>query len=995
MVSIGKVGGGPGAERYYTDAVARGQEDYYAGSGEAPGEWYGSGAAAVGLSGQVDGDEFSSLFRGVAPSGQRLRREPDERSVIGFDLTFGAPKSVSILYGIGDEAVSRAAREAHDEAVRQALGYLESSACFTRRGHGGAEQVRGDGLIVGLFRHRTSRAGDPHLHTHAVVANSTCAAGRWSTLDGRAIYAHARTAGFLYQAALRDELTGRLGVEWTPVERGVADIRGMDPELLGQLSRRRTEIRDVMARLGQHSARAAQVAALETRRSKKHDVPVDRLRADWCARAAEHGFGRRELADVLGRSAAERREVAAPSDPALASPEGVTREASTFDRRTVLREWAEAHPAGAPVSRIEALADAWLASDDAVQLEPATNASLGPRYSTPDMLATERDLIQSGERRRREGAGLASKQDVLAVLDDRPLLAGEQAAMVEHLTRSGDGLQVVRAAAGTGKTYALEAARHVWERSGHRVYGCALSARAAVELETQAGIDSTTIARLKLDFDRGYGLSAENVLVVDEAGMVGSRDLERLAAEAEGVGAKLVLVGDDRQLPEIDAGGAFRGLAERLGACELHETRRQQHAWDRDALAALRVGGIDEWASRYRDAGRIVARATAEEARRDLVTDWWQAARQDDRDAVMVAHRRSDVADLNRRARARMQQDGRLGSEHLAVGDRTFARGDRILARSNDRRTGLVNGARGDVVGVDPEHRTLTVRLRSGTDVVVPSGYLDAGHLDHGYALTAHAAQGATVDNAFVLGSDDLYQEWGYTALTRHRDESRFYMVSPASTERALPGLEEELEDPILEELREMLGSSRQKSLAIELATDHPDVDTEVLARYRAIRAEQIRIDERRAAIEAAVEETRARQTSLEAERAALSRLQRRRADELERQIDVQRAAVGEWSSREAELRERSETVRARREAWLAEHRPELQGAAHRLDDAISRDHDDVRAGLAAQTAGRPLGLAGREEWAGQAVERAHVRARGDRHLPHLPETGLDLDFEG
>jgi Ti-type conjugative transfer relaxase TraA len=985
VVSIGKVGGGPGAERYYTDAVAHGQEDYYAGSGEAPGEWHGNGAALVGLSGRVDSDEFSSLFRGVAPSGQRLRREPDERSVIGFDLTFGAPKSVSVLYGIGNEDVSRAAREAHDEAVRQALGYLESSACFTRRGHGGVEQIRGDGLIVGLFRHRTSRAGDPHLHTHAVVANSTCAAGRWSTLDGRAIYAHARTAGFLYQAALRDQLTQRLGVEWTPVDRGVADIRGMSRDLLDQMSRRRTEILELMAQRGERSAHAAQVAALETRRSKERDVPVDRLRANWRAVAAEHGFGRRELAALLGRAPTERREVPSPSEAALSSPDGVTREVSTFDRRTVLREWAEAHPAGAPVARVEALADAWLASGDAVQLEPATNPSLGARFSTPDMLATERALMESGERRRREGAGLASDRDIRAVLDDRPLLAGEQAAMVEHLTRSGDGLQVVRAAAGTGKTYALEAARHVWERSGYRVYGCALSARAAVELETQAGIDSTTIARLKLDFDRGYGLVADTVLVVDEAGMVGSRDLQRLAAEAEGVGAKLVLVGDDRQLPEIDAGGAFRGLAERLGACELHETRRQQHGWDRDALAALRVGGVDEWASRYRDAGRIVARATAEQARSDLVTDWWQVARDPARDAVMVAHRRSDVADLNRRARARMDLDGRLGRDLVTSGDRTFAAGDRILARSNDRRTGLVNGARGDVVGVDVEHRTVTVRLRSGAEVVVPSGYVDAGHLDHGYALTAHAAQGATVDNAFVLGSDDLYQEWGYTALTRHRDESRFYLVSPGSTERALPGLEPELEDPILEDLREMLGSSRQKSLAIDLATDHAEPDADLLAHYRAIRAEESRLGARRAAAEAAADEARARQAKLEAERAALPRLQRRRAAELDRQIELQRSSVEQWSSRDTELREGSDKALARREAWLAEHGAEAQ-------TALTYRTDDIRDALASRVHDRPDGLAGRDLWATEAASHATGRARVRPHQPYEP-FDLDLDL--
>lgn len=214
VVSIGKLGGGPGSERYYTDAVARGREDYYSGEGEAQGEWTGAGAAQLGLQGGVDADDFSSLLRGVAPSGMQLRREPDARSVIGFDLTFSAPKSVSVLYGIGNPDIAQATRDAHDEAVRQALGYLERTACHARRGRGGVDRLRGDGLAVATFRHRSSRAGDPQLHTHAVVANLTQADGRWSTLDGRAVYAHARTAGFLYQAALRGEMTRRLAVQW-------------------------------------------------------------------------------------------------------------------------------------------------------------------------------------------------------------------------------------------------------------------------------------------------------------------------------------------------------------------------------------------------------------------------------------------------------------------------------------------------------------------------------------------------------------------------------------------------------------------------------------------------------------------------------------------------------------------------------------------------------------------------------------------------------------
>ncbi len=223
MLTIGKLGGLDGASRspsYYTSVVATGREDYYAGRGEAPGEWVGQGAAVLDLSGEVDADDLGALMEGRRPGSQdQLRRPFGERAVVGFDLTFSAPKSVSILYGAGDEQLSRAVREAHDGAVRAALGYMERAACRARRGHAGVERVAGEGFAAGAFRHRTSRARDPQLHTRAVVGNLTRGPDRrWTALDGRPLYHHAKTGGYLYQAELRARLSGSLGVEWTAVE---------------------------------------------------------------------------------------------------------------------------------------------------------------------------------------------------------------------------------------------------------------------------------------------------------------------------------------------------------------------------------------------------------------------------------------------------------------------------------------------------------------------------------------------------------------------------------------------------------------------------------------------------------------------------------------------------------------------------------------------------------------------------------------------------------
>lgn len=880
MLSIGKVGGGDGDPRYYIESVAKGHEDYYTGHGEAPGQWAGRGARDRGLDGAVEEDAFITALTPPVTSA---------RSLLGFDLAFSAPKSVSILYGVADPDVSRAVRDAHDEAVTQALGYMERHAAWTRRGENGHRHVQADALTIATFRHRASRAGDPQLHTHSVLVNEVTAEGKATTLDGRALYAHARTAGFLYQAALRDQLTRTVGVEWSPVENGVAEISGISPELRAEFSRRREEIVEHMKRVGGRSAQSAQLAALETRRAKTYDVPVAAMREQWRARASEHGLGRDELQEVL-----DRRVPGLPQNPPrediadrVASRYGVTRQSSTFDRRDAIREWAAAHREGASVESIERLTDAWMRSPEAVRLEGGEHRPHlgGARYSTPEMLEVERRVVDLAVTQQSGGVATVDAATVERAVERRPSLSEEQSRLVTEITTSGDGVQVVRAAAGTGKTFALAAARDLWEQNGTRVYGVALAARAAVELETLAGIDSCTIARLQRDIAHGYGLPPRSVLVVDEAGMVGSRALLDLAEHAAQTESKLLLVGDDRQLPELDAGGGFRSIAGRLGAVELQTVRRQVQAWDRQALGSLREGRISDWAEAYRDHGRIVARATAEGVRTALVDDWWEASRAGSSDAIMIAHRRVDVGELNRLARDRMHRDGRLADEQLVIGHRAFAVGDRVVAKRNDRRLGIVNGTRADVVAVDLEHSSLTLRTSPDTEVTVDAAYLDAQHLEHGYALTAHAAQGATVDRAFVLGSDELYREWGYTALSRHREEARFYLVSPGSAERALPGLEPE-PDHLADDLVGLLHQSHRKRMAHEVMDDRA--------------AERVARDAE--AARAAAAEAATREAALLAQRDEAPIWRRSERAELTRMATAQRDAATRWSERADEL---------------------------------------------------------------------------------------------
>lgn len=297
MLNVGKIAATRTAGLYYVDQVARGAEDYYAGEGEAPGKWVGGGAAALRLRGEIGEDQIIRLLDARDPaSGEALRQPLASGAVAGFDLTFRAPKSVSVLFEIADEEVVREIRAAHDAAVGEALGYMERGACKARRGHGGTIVVDGRGFVGAAFEHRSSRAGDPQLHTHVVIANETLGPdGRWTALDGRLLYRHAKTGGFLYEAVLRAELSERLQVRWREVDRGTADIEGVPRRVIEHFSQRRAEVLELMAERGEHSARAAKVATLETRRRKPHDVPIGRLRDEWRARAAEHGLDRVRL----------------------------------------------------------------------------------------------------------------------------------------------------------------------------------------------------------------------------------------------------------------------------------------------------------------------------------------------------------------------------------------------------------------------------------------------------------------------------------------------------------------------------------------------------------------------------------------------------------------------------------------------------------------------------------------------------------------------------
>ena len=341
MLNIGVLAAG--SENYYLGSVARGAEDYYLG-GEVPGRWIGRGADLLGLGGEVDGDDLVAVLGDRDPKTGTPLGCGTNRKVPGFDLTFSTPKSVSVLFGLGASDIALAVRDAHEEAVDAALGYVERHAVWSRRGRNGVDEVVGDGLVGAAFRHRTSRAGDPHLHTHVLVANTVRGPdGNWRTLDFRHVYAHAKTTGYLYEAHLRHLLTERLGLEWRPVRNGTAELAGIPDTVTRLFSTRRVEIEAALAARGETSARAAQVATLDTRRPKDREVDAIHVRHTWKHKTLQAGVDPAQFTDALTR--AHPRPLT-PTDHRriedhLAGPRGLTERASTFDRLDALRAWCD------------------------------------------------------------------------------------------------------------------------------------------------------------------------------------------------------------------------------------------------------------------------------------------------------------------------------------------------------------------------------------------------------------------------------------------------------------------------------------------------------------------------------------------------------------------------------------------------------------------------------------------------------------------------------
>ncbi len=482
--------------------------------------------------------------------------------------------------------------------------------------------------------------------------------------------------------------------------------------------------------------------------------------------------------EVEGIEAADRadmhREIARNNgDRIIADPgialDAITQQQSTFTKRDMAK-LAHRHSDG--LEQFNEVTSAMRNAPDLVELGKDGRGE--DRFTTREMIEAEQRLHRAADliaERERHAVGDADRDAALTRAEQRGLvLSGEQADALAHVT-DGRDLGMVVGYAGTGKSAMLGVAREAWEAAGYEVRGAALSGIAAENLESGSGISSRTIASMEHGWKNGRDtLTSRDVLVIDEAGMVGTRQLERVLSHAAEAGAKVVLVGDPQQLQSIEAGAAFRSIHDRHGGVEISEVRRQREDWQRDATRDLATGRTGHAIHAYERHGMVHVAESREQARGDLI-ERWDRERQasPDRSRIILTHTNDEVLALNDAARERMREAGNLGDEVRVIverGARDFAAGDRLMFLQNERGLSVKNGTLGTIEHVSAQ--SMTVRTDDGRSVAF--NVKDYDRIDHGYAATIHKAQGMTVDRTHVLATPGMDAHGSYVALSRHRD---------------------------------------------------------------------------------------------------------------------------------------------------------------------------------------------------------------------------------
>ena len=874
MLSIGKAS--LGQENYYLGLA---KEDYYTGGGEPQGIWAGSGAHELGLTGVVDGKDFSDLFKGKL-RGETLVQELPKKyeRVPAWDLTFSAPKSVSVIFSQADEREQKIVRNIQQAAVEKALAYMEENCGFTRRGHKGRIVERAKCLFA-TFEHGTSRAEQPHLHTHAVMINACVReSGGTGALKTEKFYQHRHTAGAIYRAEMAHQLEQQLGVS-IQRDKSSFKVAGVSEELCDHFSKRRKEIEAKLEELGLSGGKVSATITLTTRTTKKKVSRLD-LMEEWRKIGREYGWSTKELADILGKSESQP-EILRKNQALLAATEAieeVMKGNAYFKERDLLKLtcW---HAQGRGVSADDAqeAVKEVIQSEKLVYLNEIDGESY---YSTREQIALESQMMADVEALK-EAPSLKISEKVKTRFFDESEKAGiklsiEQLDAANHILNGDGRISTIIGDAGTGKTTLLKPIAKILEESGYEVRGLALAGIAAEGLQQGAGIESGTIAsflwnhhktsegwneqeakesfetwvkekrktlnpderkrfnpkwndkqkeKSKENFEKYRAkhqpLTEKSVVVLDEAGMIDTQQLAEVVKIVKETGAKLVAIGDPKQLQAILQGGGFAGITKAVKGARLTEIFRQKDEKEKEAVSQMGTGSVKEALKHYADENRLSVLSTREEAKSSLISDWKTKGLTNPEENIIVAGTNADVADLNKQAQEIRKNAGLLSGSALAKGDEDFFLGDRVIFKTKDKKLGIENGSRGALRGYNKLLGTVSIELdgegskRTRTRSFSLKEYSDF-HL--GYAMTTHAAQGQTVKNAYLL-TDEMMTDrnLSYVQTSRVTEEGRIYTTEEEAGEHLSDLIKRMERDRTKEMALDMLRRKSQQQFAPQI----------------------------------------------------------------------------------------------------------------------------------------------------------------------------------
>jgi len=847
---------------YVLGQVAAGLEDYYLGYGESPGVWSGKLAAKLGLTGVVDADALRALIDRRHPASGTVLAEGKPTKVRAIDATFSAPKSVSLLWAFGDADVAAVISIAHVEAVEAALAFLEEHAAVTRRQKARSRiRVRCSGWATATFVHRTSRAGDPQLHSHVVIANLVQRDdGTFVALDAAPLYHWAKAAGSIYQEELRRRLTERLGVGWGPDRNGCREMIGISEEQLRVFSKRTAQIEQHLLAVGadltdaKARMQADEAASVLTRPAKDRTLDAEQLKQRWAAEADSVNLpvGRDLLAAVQADAPPGQLEVSHFRDlfARLVNPElGLCRHDSSFSEAQVFEAVAAWGAGRLSLSQIETLVGVFLDSAHVVRLVVDDPSGRTPgRWSTVSHRQLEDRVLDDLARlqhRQVDGLDPAAVDAAIRV----GALGPDQENAVRVLAGGGAGLRALISPPGYGKTTTLSVAVDALRRSGRPVLALATTNQAVEQLR-QVGIPAMTIARFAID---RTALKSGTVLVVDEFSQVPTREADTvLVAVSACQGAQLWLVGDPHQAQPVGAGGLAHWLDEqhrdgKVVAAELTVNRRQADPVESHALTSFRAGQITQSQDMRDDAGwehHHDDRNQAMQAMSKAVVDDIRNVGSDRVVALAVTH--GDCEDLADRIRRQLVDLGAISGPVLEgpgwTAPRDYQAGDRILLHAHldlGDGTRITNGTIAKVIAVTEHGLAVTTDTICGP-VLIPAGFLTSRGSDgrprvsHAWTRTIDGVQGGTWTQVHLLATPTVDRNRGYVGQSRSIQPTHTWNTTPVIDDSDHGGRIVKVESTTAEQVAAALARTRPKVFAA--ASDPYRFEREVRAEQAAHR---------------------------------------------------------------------------------------------------------------------------------------------------------------